>query len=192
MLDMMSTLLFMFNLNIFIIRRLKMRLCGIQTNALQNHAYQLVLPRFPLVEYFSNSFVLPQIALPNATVATPFTDLPIAGDKPVFAPMQFSFLVNEDMSNYEQIQEWIFSIGFADSYDSFTNYSNKGDRIEKLGEQDAKVIVLSSKGNPVRTITFYDAIPVALSGVNFTTQDAETSFVTASVTMAYSVYEFTS
>jgi len=168
-----------------------MRLCGIQINALQNHAYQLVLPRFPLVEYFATDFRMPELVLPQATAATPFTDLPLAGDKPVFNPMSFEFMVNEDMSNFEEIQKWMFSIGFADSYATFRQYGNKEAPHQSLGEQDAKVIILSSKGNPLRVITFYDAIPISLSGMQFTSQDPETNFVKASVTMAYSRYEFT-
>jgi hypothetical protein len=88
--------------------------------------------------------------------------------------------------------KWIHSIGFAESYTNYTSYQNKDAPHQSLGEQDAKVIVLSSKGNPIRTITFYDAIPISLSGMEFTSQDPETNYVKASVVMAYSRYAFTS
>lgn len=169
-----------------------MILCGIQTNAMQNNAYQLILPRFPLAQYFATDFRMPEIQLPQTTIATPFSDLPMAGDKPIFGPLSFNFLVNEDMSNFKQVYDWLFSIGFADSYDTFRNYSNKDAPHQALGEQDAKVLILNSKGSPIRTITFFDAIPVALSGIDFTSQDPSTNYVKASVTMAYSRYEFTS
>lgn len=165
-----------------------MILCGIQTNALQINAFQLVLPRFPLVQYFAQDFQLPNLQLPLAQVATPFSDMPIAGDKPIFAPFTFNFLVNEDMSNFEEVQKWIVSIGFAESNDMFSNYQNK-DNVQRLGEQDAKVLILDSKGNPIRTITFYDAIPIALSGMEFTTQNTDTNYLKASVTMAYTHYQ---
>lgn len=167
-----------------------MILCGIQTNALQNNAYQLVLPRFPLVQYFATDFRLPQVALPQANMETPFVNLPIAGDKPIYEPMVFQFLVNADMSNYEEVFTWIHSIGFDDSYDSYTNYQNKDKPHQSLGEQDAKVIILSAQGNPIRTITFHDAIPIALSGMEFTSQDTETNYMKASVTMAYTRFTF--
>lgn len=167
-----------------------MILCGIQTNALQNNAYQLVLPRFPLVQYFATAFAMPTLSMQVARVATPFVDMPFAGDKPAFEPFVFEFLVNEDMSNYEKIYEWIAKIGFAESHEVYKNYTNKGDPQESLGEQDAKVIVLSSKGNPLRTITFFDAVPISLSGIEFTSQDPDTSYVKASVTMAYTYYKF--
>jgi hypothetical protein len=167
-----------------------MLLCGIQTNALQNNAYQLVLPRFPLVQYFATAFAMPEISLDVAMTSTPFVDMPFAGDKPKFQPFVFQFLVNEDMSNYEKIYEWIAKIGFAESHAAYKNFANKGDMQQTLGEQDAKVIVLSNKGNPIRTITFFDAIPISLSGIEFTSQDPDTSYVKASVSMAYTYYKF--
>lgn len=169
-----------------------MRICEMQMSLLQTNAFQLVLPRFPKTEFFATDFSMPELQLPAATVATPFTNLPFAGDKPQFSPFRFNFMVNEDMSNFEEVYKWIHSIGFAESYTNYTNYQNKDAPQQSLGEQDAKVIVLSSKGNPIRTITFYDAIPISLSGMEFTSQDSETNYVKASVVMAYSRYAFTS
>lgn len=168
-----------------------MRICEIETNLLQNNAYQLVLPRFPKTQFFATDFVLPDISLPSANVATPFVNLPMAGDKPMFAPMRFNFMINEDMSNFQEIHDWIHSIGFTESYTDYMLYQNKTIPQQSLGEQDAKVIILSSKGNPIRTITFFDAIPISLSGIDFTSQDPATNYVKASVAMTYSHYKFT-
>lgn len=168
-----------------------MQICGIQLTLMQDNAYQLVLPRFPLAQYFNTSFQIPSVQLPNATMATPFTDMPIAGDKPIFQPMVFEFMISEGMENYIEILDWMNSIGFSGSYDDYTNYANKDAPHQKLGEQDAKVIILSNKGNPLKTITFYDAIPIALSNVSMTTQDGTTTYLKAAVTMAYTRFEFT-
>lgn len=167
-----------------------MRLCGVETNALQNNSYKLILPRFPHVEYFATDFVIPEVALPAAIVPTPLTNLPVAGDKPMFGPLKFDFLISEDMSNYIEAHQWLYNIGFAENHTDYTTYSNK-DKHQPLGEQDAKVVIYSSKGNPIKTITFYDAIPISLSGIAFTSQDPNTNFVKASLTMAYSIFDFT-
>lgn len=164
--------------------------CGIQTNFLQTAGFQLVLPRFPSAQYFSTDFVLPAVQLPAATMATPYSNMPLAGDKPVFDEMTFSFMVDEHMTNYEEIFNWIKSIGYAASHADYNRYTNK-DKHQPLGEQDAKVILMTNKGNPVRTITFYDAIPVGLSPLQFSTQDPDTSYIKASVTMAYTYFDFT-
>lgn len=168
-----------------------MRICEIETNLLQNNSYQLVLPRFPKTQFFATDFVMPEISLPASNVATPFTNLQFAGDKPMFAPMRFNFMVNADMSNFQEIHDWLHNIGFAESYVDYTQYHNKTLPHQSLGEQDASVIVLSSKGNPIRTLTFFDAIPISLSGMEFTSQDPNTTYVKASVVMAYTNYKFT-
>jgi len=164
--------------------------CGQQTNFLQANSFQLLLPRFPVAQYYNTDFVLPQVSLPNSNVATPFTDLRIAGDKPIFDPLVFSFMIDEAMSNYTEIFDWITKIGFAESYQNFTNYPNK-DQHQQLGEQDAKIMILSNKGNITKSITFYDAIPISLSGIEFVTQSPDTTYMKASVTMVYSRFDFT-
>lgn len=169
-----------------------MRVCELQTSLLHVNSYQMVLPRFPTVQFFSTDFVLPEVTLPQANVATPFTNLPFAGDKPTYSPFRFNFMVNEDLSNFQEIYDWIHGIGFAESYSDYTSYQNKTSPHQSLGEQDAKILILSSKGNPIKAITFFDAIPIALGGIEFTSQDPETNYVKASVSMVYSHYKFTS
>jgi hypothetical protein len=165
-------------------------LCDLQTNYLQNNGFQLILPRFPLVTFYSQNFSLPEMSLPPANIPTPFSDMRIAGDKIEFSPFTFQFIVDDQMRNYEEIQKWIFSIGFATSRQDYVKYKNKGEKVERLGEQDAVVSILSSKGNPTRHIKFYDAIPISLSGIEFTTQDTSTNYVMASATFAYTYFDF--
>jgi len=164
-------------------------ICGATTNFLQTNSYQLILPRFPRVQYFSTDFVLPEIQLQPAYSSTPYTDLKFAGDKPMFGAMTFTFMVDETMKNYEEVFNWMNGIGFSSDHSDYTNFENKSSA-QPLGEQDAKVVVMSSKSNPVRSLTFFDAIPTALSGFQMTSQDPETNYVKASLTMVYTRFEF--
>jgi hypothetical protein len=166
-------------------------LCELQTNYLQNNGFQLILPRFPLVTYYAQNFQFPSINLPPATVANPFTKMPLAGDEIEFEPFSFQFIVDDRMQNYREIHDWITRVGFAESYEKFTSYENKNNNgSQLLGEQDAKVAILSAKSNPTAHITFYDAIPIALSGAEFTTQDAQTNYIMATATFAYTHFSF--
>lgn len=123
-------------------------------------------------------------------MATPFTDMRIAGDKVVFSPFTFNFIVDDQMKNYEEIQKWMFSIGFVTSYEDYAKYQNKGTNTQRLGEQDAVVTILSAKGSPTRHIKFFDAIPISLGGIDFSTQDPTTNYVMASATFAYNYFDF--
>ena len=166
------------------------QLCNLQTNYLQNNSYQLILPRFPLVTFYSNSFVLPTMELPEANMSTPFSDIKAPGDKILFQPFTFQFIVDGNMDNYREIQKWMLNISVAKDHNDFRNYANRTVPQETLGQQDAKVAILSSKSNPIAHITFYDAFPVSLGGFEFTSQDPTTNYVLAQATFAYTYFDF--
>lgn len=166
-------------------------LCDLQTNYLQNNGFQLILPRFPLVAFYSQNFVFPSINLPAPKINTPYSKIPFAGDEVEFEPFSFSFILDDRLMNYREIYDWMISIGYSKSHADFTNFKNKGkDGVETLGEQDATIAILSAKSNPVAHIVFRDAIPVSLSGFEFTTQDTNTTYMMATATFEYTYFEF--
>jgi hypothetical protein len=168
-------------------------LCDLQTNYLQTNGFQLVLPRFPLVTYFAQNFTFPSLSLPNSPVATPFSKIQFPGDTLEFEPFTFSFIVDDRMQNYKEIYNWLYAIGNAESYDNFRNFNNreKIDKMQRLGEQDATVSILSAKSNPTGHVLFRDAFPISLSGAEFSTQGTSTDYVMATATFAYTLFEFT-
>ena len=136
---------------------------------------------------------MPSIDIQNAVMHTPFTKLPLAGDNVNFEPFSFSFILDDQMKNYREIHDWMMAIGFPKRYEDFSNYKNKGEgKVETLGEQDASISILSGKSNPTAHIVFRDAIPIALSGTEFSTQGSTTEYLMATATFAYSYFEFTS
>lgn len=165
-----------------------MKSCGLQTNYLQASNFQLVLPRFPHVQYYSTDFVLPSILLPAARAATPYVDMKFAGDKPIFEPLSFKFIVDEKMSNYLEVFNWLTKIGYATSHSDYKNYTNKSNE-QPLGEQDAKLIILTNKGNPIKVITFYDAIPTSLSQIQFSSQLPDVVYPSSTITMEYTHFD---
>ena len=101
-----------------------------------------------------------------------------------YDPISVTFIVDEDMKNYEEVYKWMGSIAFDTDNSKFTTYEGRNEG-QELGQQDIKVMMLTGKGNVNRVITFIDAIPVALSGFEMTQQDATTNFVMATVTFEY-------
>lgn len=167
------------------------RLCDLQTNYLQTNGFQLILPRFPLVTFYSTSFSMPSVGLDAAKLATPLSNIAVPGDKLAFAPFQFQFMIDDRMQNYREIHDWLLSIGMGTSHQRFTNYENKGqDKHQTLGEQDAKVVILSSKSNPVAHITFHDAFPISLGGMEFNVQDPQTTYMMATAAFEYTYFDF--
>ena len=157
-------------------------------NFMQNNTYQLVCPKFPDLYFYSTSFVFPSLTLPAAIAGTPFTNIPLSGDKMSFAPLVFNFMVDENCENYAKIAEWIKSISYSTSFDDYTNYTGKNQN-QKLGEQDIAVIVLNSKNNPVKIFRFVNAIPVSLGGFEMTAQDPNTNYIWSQVAFEYEYFD---
>lgn len=164
-------------------------MCGLQPNYLQTNGYQLVLPRFPEVTYFSAGFSFPAMNLPPAVAQTPFSKIPLVGDKLEFDPFIFRFIVDEKMNNYKEIFTWMKSISVAEQYPDYTNYPNKSPH-EPLGEQTATLAVLSGKSNPVAYVNFYNVFPISLSGFEMSSQDPQTNYVMAQAAFAYTHFDF--
>lgn len=163
--------------------------CLPENNFLQKNLYQLLLPRFPELQYYAQQFTMPTLSFPSATVATPFVDMPFAGDKATYGPLTFNFILDAKLNNFITIQDWIKSIGYVASREDFKNYERKDD-IQTLGEQDISILFLNSSNVAMKTVTFYDAIPVSLSGFDMSVTDPETEYVYGQVVFDYTYYEF--
>ena len=54
---------------------------------------------------------------------------------------------------------------------------------------DATLTVMSAKNNPVMEARFSDLYPVALSGLSFNQQETDVTYLTATATFTYKLYE---
>jgi hypothetical protein len=151
----------------------------------------MVIPRFQSVQFYGQGVNVPSISLPAPKAATPYSDMPLAGDKLVFEPLRVTFIIDEKMSNYEELRTWLMSIGFATSYEDFVNYKQRGPaKIQTLGEQDITITILDSKNNPICDFVFHDAIPTGLSGPELLTTNNDMNYLYSTVTFDYTYPEF--
>ena len=84
-------------------------------NFLAPTGFKLVLNRSPKVAFFSNAANLPGITLGEATQPTYLKDIPTPGDKIVFDDLNIRFMVDEDLKNYMELQNWIRGLGYPES-----------------------------------------------------------------------------
>ena len=155
--------------------------------------FKVGFTNFPLMEWFCTSITIPSITLGVVERETPMVMAPVAGDKMTFANLDFTMLVDEELKNYQEAYEWMVNIGFPANHAQFSAKESI-DGIAKIGERDLysdmQIIILSSKNNPVVAINIYDAFPISLSGLTYSTQDTDSTFLTADVSFAYSYYDF--
>jgi hypothetical protein len=159
----------------------------------QNSQFKVTLGIFPLTEYFTTSVNVPGVGLGVAAMATPFIDRPTVGDTMTFEDFTMTFMVDEELKNYQEIFEWMVNIGFPKSHTQF-KAKDRVDNLKRGGEMDLyseiTITILSSKNNPVLRCNIHDAFPTGLSGLIYTTQDTDTTYLTADVTFTYSCYDF--
>ena len=119
--------------------------------------FDLLINKLPKTKYFCVGATLPGVnfseALHNTTLAI---ESYLPGDKITFDPLTVRFAVDEDMTNYQEIFNWIMALGPGSDTDDFrtlvgstkstTGFDNRtGDYAEMYS--DATLIVNTSSNN---------------------------------------------
>ena len=172
--------------------------------------FRFGIHQLPKVEFFTVSANLPGVSVPSTTLATPFTDISIMGEKTEFENLSISFIVDEYLENYISLHDWLTGIGFPKSRSQFSTFrdttsktpdSQKGvstdignvkqSTPDKAMYSDAFLMVLSNKNNPIVEINFHNIYPTSLSGLDFTQTATDVEYMTASAEFEYQIYEIT-
>ena len=151
-------------------------------NFLSQAGFQFNLARTPSVNFFATRATLPTIDLGYIDVNTPFVRLPNPGVNLTFGDFNLTFKVDEDMTNYFEIYDWLIQLGFPDS---FTQYTAGRVSPADKNYSDGTLMVMSSKHNPNLVVTFQDMFPILLSELSFSYQDTDVESLEATVTFRY-------
>ena len=80
-------------------------------NFLSSVKFRFTLNRAPKVAFLTNSVNIPGIELGVAKQSTYTNNIPIPGDMMEFNDFNIRFLVDEDLKNYMEIQNWMRGLG---------------------------------------------------------------------------------
>ena len=169
-------------------------------NFLSPVGFKFALKRSPAVAFFCNEANIPSLDLGVASQPTYLKDVPLPGDKIQFGDLSLRFLVDEDLKNYMEIQNWIRGLGFPDSLKEFHDLQKEGE--ENIGSNygelapqdiysDGTLQILSSNLVPKFKVVFNDLFPYTLSTVTFDATDTDIEYFTADVTFKYTIYKIT-
>lgn len=110
-------------------------------------------------------FVLPSVQVPPADSGGGFgTSQYFPGGFSEFGELTLTFIVDEQMINYEELFRWITQQRYSVGKD----FVPKGDS-EVLLVSDGSLNIFSNSSTPNRTIHFKNLFPVDLSSVQFET-----------------------
>tara|TARA_Y100001937_G_C7032892_1_gene290924 strand:+ start:218 stop:787 length:570 start_codon:yes stop_codon:yes gene_type:complete len=164
-------------------------------NFLSPTGFKFSLKRSPGAAFFCNQANIPSLDLGVAIQPNYLRDIPVPGDKVEFGDLNIRFLVDEDLVNYMEIQNWIRGLGFPESLQEFTKLEEEavgvvvedGDNIYS----DGTLQILSSNLVAKFNVNFKDLFPVALSTISFDATDTDIDYFTAEATFKYTIYNLT-
>ena len=170
--------------------------------------FKFSINKLPKVEFFTTQANIPGINLGESIFPTPFKAIPVQGDDLTFDNLEITFIVDEKLENYRELHQWLVGIGFPKARTQFSSFrkeesevfptadSVKGDSTRPgipTGVQamygDATLTVMSSKNNPIMEVRFSDLYPVSLGALQFDQQLTDVTYLTATATFSYKLYE---
>ena len=173
----------------------------------QTNQFKVYLPLFPITEWFVTRANIPGVTLGQAVQATPFTDMPVVGDKLTYDDFYFTFIVDEQLKNYQEMHNWLVNIGFPSGAGQFKaqprpdgvtrasqqviDKSTPGrvvDMVDRVLYSDIELFILSSKNNPLVKIQMFEAFPTSLTAIEYSQQEADTTYAECTCTFAYTYF----
>lgn len=160
-------------------------------NQLENKHFKLIIDRLPHVEYFCTSASVPGLTTTSPRVFSPFTDVKATGDKLVYQPLIVNFIVDEDLSNWQELHDWMVSYGHPTSFEEYRDDSVTRNNLYSSKLSDIMLLIPNNKYNTQHEFSFVDAFPLDISDMVFDVQVADTQVQICTVTFEYSYYKKT-
>jgi hypothetical protein len=166
------------------------------TNLLNPTNFKFSLKRVPNLAYFCLGVSLPGWTHPTINIPTG-----VPGGKAIFKTSSesvshgeatFRFLVNEDMSNYNEVFKW------AKQCAGLNDFAIGNDqKVESLSwrnwmSEEGYLLILSNRKKPLFRITFRGLFPTSISDIVFKANETEATPITATVNMAFTYYSYES
>ena len=165
-------------------------------NFLAPTGFRFNLKRSPKVAFFCNEANIPDLNLGVAIQPNYLRDIPTPGDKIDFGDLSLRFLVDENLENYMELQNWIRGLGYPDSVQEFRDLTKSGQITQrnygKSGHDiysDGTLQILSNNLVPKFNVNFKDLFPVSLTTLTFDATDTDIQYFSANADFKYTSYE---
>ena len=147
------------------------------------------------MSFFGNAVNIPGMTLRTTIQPTAgLRDIPVPGEIIDFEDLTLNFLVDEELQNYIEIQNWIRGIGFPESLEEIYEFQD-----EKVGTvrdnsgtmnlfSDGTLTILDAMQNENFKVKFQDMFPFSLSTIQFDATMQDTEYFTAQVSFKYLNY----
>ena len=175
-----------------------------------NTQFRFLIDKLPKTEFFVKAANIPGISIGEVTQPTPLSNITLPGDTLSFENLNITFIVDEFFNNYIEVQDWMRGTAFPVDHKEYLDLLRTGrdkspqsipSRVSieagKTGNapndapiySDGILTILSSKNNPIAEVRFRDLYPVSLSGIDFTQDATDVTYLESTFTMGYAYYE---
>jgi len=165
-------------------------------NFLSPTGFKFTLNNAPKVSFFCNQANIPDLTLGTAVQPTYLKDIDQPGDKLTFGDLTLKFLVDEDLKNYMEIQNWLRGLGYPESLDQIYEYQKTGNKSMDLPTRsmsnmfsDGTLQILSSSFITKFQVKFRQMFPYSLTTLDFDATANDIEYFTASVSFKYLIYD---
>ena len=151
-----------------------------------------------------NLFPVDQVNVPSLTLGiaeqpTYLRSIPRPGTEVSFEDLTLTFLVDEGLENYMEIQNWIRGIGYPESLDQIYDFQKddshtiKAKHTEEINLfSDGTLTILDNVNLPKFKVIFDGLFPYALSTLAFDATQTDLEYFTAEVSFKYNIYNIVS
>ena len=173
--------------------------------------FKFQITKLPRVEFNSIQANIPGITLTELNQPTRLMPVRIPGNDMTFEDLSVTFIVDEDLTNYRSVHDWMAGLAQMDSDDKYRELITDGGDRMPLSQQanlqdagrvttatndsaifsDAKMIILSARNIPIVELTFEDTYPKSLSGLDYNQSATDVEYLTATVTLGYKLHKYT-
>ena len=173
--------------------------------------FKFQITKLPRVEFNCIQANIPGITLTEINQPTRLMPVRIPGNDMTFEDLNVTFIVDEDLTNYRSVHDWMAGLAQMDSDDKYRALiTDGGDRMPLSQQQnlqdagrvtsatnagavfsDAKLIVLSARNIPIVELTFEDTYPKALSALDYNQNATDIEYLQATVTLGYKLHKYT-
>ena len=162
-------------------------------NYLSGVGFKFTINRAPYVSFTGNQVNIPGISCGFAEQPTYLKNIPIPGDKPVFEDLTVNFLVDEELLNYMEIQNWLRGINYPEKLSEIKQFQKDGERFAGFTDQknlysDATLIVLNSKQRAQFQVKFDNIFPYSLGPMRLDATVEDYQYFTAEISFKYTIY----
>ena len=143
-------------------------------NYLSNISFRLTMEDSPNITWFCQAAQVPGVSIEGIDVFTPHATVPYAGNKVSFEELTVRFIVDEHMKNWTEIYDRIIAMGLAEGYEKYRLLKGS-DTLKPRGGGYSNIVltILTSGMNPQMEFHFYDAFPISISCLLYTSDAAD-------------------